>query len=601
MNFEQVNRAALDAGLAECWFPAGVKKGTQLSVGNLQGDRGQSLQISLTDGRWKDFATDDAGGDLISLYAAMHNIGQGEAAAQIKVKYLGYVPNVTEKQPIKAIPEDVMPSAPKSHPRLGKPSKIWGYKNAVGSRVFAVFRFDREDRKAFVPLSYNGEWQWKMPEGLRPLYNLPLLNEKPSSKVLVVEGEKAADAAQGMLDDYVVVTSSGGSSAVKQSNWKPLEGRDVIIWPDNDAAGEKYATAVCDLLPEAKIVQLPSGLEPGWDLADEVPENLDLNAMLKAAKTLRPETELKAFTLDSFWNMELPEREHILKPVIHTQSLSMLFAGRGVGKTHIALNIAYAISAGAPFLKWLALKPLKVLYIDGEMPASMMQERLLDIKAQCPVESSGSNFQLLTPDMQENGMPDIASKEGQKKLKPFTDRADFIVIDNLSTLARNGKENESEGWIPIQEWGLSLRSQGKSVMFVHHAGKNGQQRGASKREDVLDLVIELRHPDDYEPEEGARFEVHYTKARGLIGNDVRPFEASLVDGTWQVKEIDDRDTAKIIELKELGLSVREIASDTGLSKSTVQRRIAKYEKENVVSFSANRVSHTYKNQNWDSD
>jgi hypothetical protein len=76
---------------------------------------------------------------------------------------------------------------------------------------------------------------------------------------------------------------------------------------------------------------------------------------------------------------------------------------------------------------------------------------------------------------------------------------DLIVLDNLSTLVRSGRENESESWLPVQEWALQLRKRGKSILFVHHAGKTGQQRGTSKKEDVLDTVISLKRPKDYSP------------------------------------------------------------------------------------------------------
>jgi putative DNA primase/helicase len=91
-------------------------------------------------------------------------------------------------------------------------------------------------------------------------------------------------------------------------------------------------------------------------------------------------------------------------------------------------------------------------------------------------------------------------------------------------LCRGGKENESESWAPIQEWILSLRRRGISVLFVHHAGKGGAQRGTSKREDVLDTVIVLRHPDNYSPSDGARFEVHLDKARGVYGEQAQPLK-----------------------------------------------------------------------------
>ena len=140
-------------------------------------------------------------------------------------------------------------------------------------------------------------------------------------------------------------------------------------------------------------------------------------------------------------------------------------------------------------------KPHRVLYIDGEMSAIAMQQRLSKIVESSSEEPPEDYFTLLTPDMQERGMPDISTVEGQEALKPYTDEAEFIVVDNLSTLVRTGKENEAESWLPIQQWALEMRSQGKSVLFIHHAGKSGQQRGSSRREDVLDLVMELRHPE----------------------------------------------------------------------------------------------------------
>ena len=62
---------------------------------------------------------------------------------------------------------------------------------------------------------------------------------------------------------------------------------------------------------------------------------------------------------------------------------------------------------------------------------------------------------------------------------------------------RTGRENEAEGWLPVQDWALGHRRAGRSVLFIHHAGKGGLQRGTSRREDVLDTVIGLRRPTDY--------------------------------------------------------------------------------------------------------
>src|SRR6202035_2222966 len=100
-----------------------------------------------------------------------------------------------------------------------------------------------------------------------------------------------------------------------------------------------------------------------------------------------------------------------------------------------------------------------------------------------------------------------------------------------------------------------------SVLIVHHAGKGGQQRGTSRREDVLDTVISLRHPADYSPTEGAKFEVHYEKLRGVYGEDAKPFEAKLETredvAVWSVRELDDANRARVEALLDDGHSLRE--------------------------------------------
>ena len=133
----------------------------------------------------------------------------------------------------------------------------------------------------------------------------------------------------------------------------------------------------------------------------------------------------------------------------------------------------------------------------------------------------------------------------------------------------------------MQGWLLDLRRRGLSVLIVHHAGKNGDQRGTSAKEDIMDTVINLRRPKNYQTEEGARFEVHLTKARGLSGSEARPFEAHLCDDgealSWLVKDVEDREAEAVRELLEQGQSIREIAKELDISKSNVHRLKQKIE------------------------
>jgi putative DNA primase/helicase len=288
---------------------------------------------------------------------------------------------------------------------------------------------------------------------------------------------------------------------------------------------------------------------------------------------------LTSYSLENFTKLYIPPKENILSPILQTQSLSMLYAARGIGKTHISLGIAHAIASGGSILSWDAPKPRTVLYIDGEMPAILMQERLKVIVKTSGAIAQPDYFQILTPDMQELGMPDLSTPEGQARYEPYIENAEFIIIDNISTLARTGKENEAEGWLPIQAWALRMRSRGKSVMFVHHAGKGGQQRGTSRREDVLDLVVTLKRPENYNAQEGARFEVHFEKARNLTGIEAKPFEARLTPNGWTYCDIENVDFSKVIDLHNSGLSTRKIEEETGISKSKASRMINQYKEE----------------------
>ena len=155
---------------------------------------------------------------------------------------------------------------------------------------------------------------------------------------------------------------------------------------------------------------------------------------------------LKVTSIQELLRISFPERENLLSPIILTQSLSMIHAWRGLGKTHIGLGIAYAVANGGTFLKWRSPKPRAVLYLDGEMPGSALQERLAAITAASPHELLPDYFRIITPDLQEaGGMPDLSTMEGQAAVNALlTPETALIVVDNISCLCRSGRENEAE-------------------------------------------------------------------------------------------------------------------------------------------------------------
>lgn len=291
---------------------------------------------------------------------------------------------------------------------------------------------------------------------------------------------------------------------------------------------------------------------------------------------------LVSLTLKELLLKKIPLRKNLLSPWLPSQGLCMIYSTRGLGKTWMALELAYAVASSGRFLIWEAESPEGVLYIDGEMPMIAMQERLCQIVASSSKEIIAP-FSIVTPDAQEYGIPDLSTIDGQERIeKLITDETKLIVMDNISTLIRTGKENEGESWLPVQEWVLRLRSRGKTVLFIHHSGKGGQQRGTSRREDVLDTVIALKKPADYKQQDGAHFEVHFEKNRGLYGDEVKPFEVRLTSNSsaegiktfeWSWKTLEESKFEKVCRLYNEGMTQGEIAEELEINKSTVSRHV----------------------------
>jgi hypothetical protein len=285
---------------------------------------------------------------------------------------------------------------------------------------------------------------------------------------------------------------------------------------------------------------------------------------------------LRPLTAAEFLALDLPPRRMILDPWLPEKGLAMIYSPRGMGKTLLALTIAYAIATGSSVLGFRAPSPRRVLYIDGEMSAQTMQERLaVIIEGFDDQPPEPTYFRMLSGDLTERGLPDLGAVEGQTEFDAHIGDTEVIIVDNISTLVRSGKENEAGGWALVQEWALRHRRQGRSVIFVHHAGKNGEQRGTSKREDVLDTVMVLKRPADYSAEHGARFEVHFEKSRGFFGDAAQPFEARYETNggvaVWTRAEITDSELDGVVEALRSGSSIRETADKRRLSKSKVER------------------------------
>jgi len=340
-----VAAAALDRGallvVEDLAFPAPVSVERPWAVirAPWREDRTPSLKVHMEDGGWCDFGGADAdkGGDLVSLWARCRGVSQLDAARCI-ARLLGLPDLEPARRP--AAPtargsagQDLSPCYPApadappyraalvdqsygKHTGWGSASGWWEYRDAAGALVYVVARWDLPDdhperaelgRKTYRPLSCcrapDGSLVWRRrapPAGARPLYLLPSLAASPTAEVLLVEGEKSADAAARLLGSgWCVTTSHNGAQGAKKHDWSPLAGRRVLIFPDADPPdarghrpGTDYAASVyAQLLPIAAGVQMvdldalrllwPDGaLPPRWDLADPLPPGLSPAALV---------------------------------------------------------------------------------------------------------------------------------------------------------------------------------------------------------------------------------------------------------------------------------------------------------------------------------
>lgn len=202
--------------------------------------------------------------------------------------------------PIVPVPANA-PAARHVHYNLGKPSATFAYRGPDGELWGYVYRFDTgPDEKEFWPRTFcenaasgKQEWRWRSFDVPRPLYGLKRISADRDAPVIVVEGEKAADAVEKLVPGYIGVTSPGGSKAAGKCDWGPLAGREVVVWPDADDAGRLYAADAARALAgigaaPVIIVMPPKDVAPGWDAADALADGWDMIRAQELIQNARP-------------------------------------------------------------------------------------------------------------------------------------------------------------------------------------------------------------------------------------------------------------------------------------------------------------------------
>lgn len=174
----------------------------------------------------------------------------------------------------------------------------------------------------------------------------------------------------------------------------------------------------------------------------------------------------------------------------------------------------------------------------------------------------------------------------QEVVKILDARPDIrvVIFDNISCLFSGINEDSKQDWEPINAWLIRLRHRGLSIVLVHHAGKGGQQRGTSGREDSLDTVIQLARPTGGDAREGCHFELSFTKCRSVTGEPVAPLDVRLetVDGrlqwVWKPLEISTMDRARLLKAEGVE-GPTELAEELGINKGYACRILKKLKDE----------------------
>lgn len=326
IDFAGLAAALLDRidSLLPQWLPNGIERSGRWYVGDFDGSPGESANVNMATGQWIDNAApdEDKGGDLISLYARIYNLNNGQAARTL-MRDLGWerVQAPAHTPPARASgdqrPEPpaagdgppgaagakrrskwraitpVPPHAPAPDFRFGykdvKRGGVWVDQDATQTWEYSfegqlyghVARFERVDSegelvKDTIPRTWcvdesdgrgTQRWHWKQWEVPRPLYvPTTLLSGDPKNiPVVLVEGEKCAEAGMRLLGhEFDFVSWPGGCKAWAMASWGWLMGRTVYLWPDCDAQHSRLTKdeKAAGVDPKTKPL-LPEHKQPG--------------------------------------------------------------------------------------------------------------------------------------------------------------------------------------------------------------------------------------------------------------------------------------------------------------------------------------------------
>lgn len=278
--------------------------GREIQTRNVsRGERNASISLKPETGEWLDRADSSYKGDWFALCGLVVGIdpktrfpelldalapGSGRVSGESyarppKANVSRHIGGSRALQNIIPIPAGLQPE------KMRNETGRWAYKDKDSLMIMLVIRSDSNGKKRFTPWHYDGKKLVpKMLPGPRPLYNADLIAQNPQATIVVVEGEKSAEALAG-IQGVIATTWHGGCSAVAKVDWSALTGRRIVLWPDCDACGVKAMDDASRSLAgvASSVARVPVEcleMPQGWDAADALVEGQDLQKILSMAQ-----------------------------------------------------------------------------------------------------------------------------------------------------------------------------------------------------------------------------------------------------------------------------------------------------------------------------
>lgn len=446
-----------------------------------------SFSINMNTGVFSDFADPDAKGDSINLYARINGLTDAEAAKKILGENSAPAYNLDAMR--ETLP--VSPSTIQGFPV----TKSWTYTD--GKTKLLIARADTPEGKEIRPFHLeNNRWipgKGKKPKKGWPLYNLEkIIRSDKKSIIVVTEGEKAADA---IPTPFISTTWSSGARSVLETDFSPLHGRRVILWPDNDDTGTE---AMDKLQAEIiKKVHTLSKIEPApyWplktDAADLRPD--EISDALQAAKTIaRPPSPFPLIAVDE---MELRPPRWIIKGILEADCLACIFGSSGSGKSYTALSMAAHIATGRPFCGCDIKRGGPIIYIAGE-GFNGLKRRLvaweLFHETQIPAKSL---FISRAPAAFGDDESIEAVKESVSEIADEYGSPTLIIIDTWARSLFGDENSSADVGTAVRQIGELCRDYEASCLVIHHTGKGDQSqaRGSSALRGAVDAEYKVEN------------------------------------------------------------------------------------------------------------